>query len=82
VSNTPLAGHAPENTVPPPGPVTTHVNATPGSASLIVTVTDVEFVNTGGADTDGAGGAVVSRVQVTVVDDELPAASVAVTTNV
>jgi hypothetical protein len=48
----------------------------------MVSVTVMELVRAGGAETVGAGGGVLSRVQETVVEELLPAASVAVTTRV
>src|SRR3954447_22126928 len=50
VSNVPFAGQAPENTVLPPGDVSTHVRVAPASVSLIVSVTVRDRVSAGGAD--------------------------------
>ena len=71
----------PLKTVAPPGAVSRQVNTAVGSESLMLTEGAVDLVGVA-AVTVGAGGATVSRVQVTVVELLLPAASVAVTTRV
>ena len=83
VSNTPPAGQPPEKIVPPPGPTSVQVRTTPDSLSLMPRAGLVCLVGEVGGTTVGAGGGVVSSVNVTDVCALMfPAASIAVTVNV